>query len=224
MLVHRNRMEKAHRDLSKLTRTVIIDKNGHKRAVYIKMETKDVKVRKEPWDSSSEKAKSLKISDFGTPEEVREMAKPLRNAKSRSEAEKALESIISSNGTIKRSAIELRSKNGVSAFLRRSSIGKLVSGIQEGKMPKEALWLATANIDKLFVNAIEPWKFDLNPNKNNDGLKDRRILYAPLEYAGQIVPVKITVKEYMDPKVQAKLYSIEAIDFDMDKKKRTLVH
>jgi len=45
------------------------------------------------------------------------------------EAEDALENIISNNGTSKRLAIKLKSE--ISAFLRRSSIGKLVSGIQE---------------------------------------------------------------------------------------------
>jgi len=180
---------------------------------------KDGMMRKEPWDSTSEKAKSLKIEDFGTPDEVRKMAKPIRYAKSRREAEKAIESIISSNDTVKRSAIELKNKSGFSAFLRRSSIGKLVSGIQEKGIPKEALWQAAANIDKLFANSIEPWKFDLNPNKNNDGIKDRHILYAPMEYTKRILPVKLTVKEYFDPQVKLKLYSIEAIDFDLDKKK-----
>jgi hypothetical protein len=183
------------------------------------MVKKDEKVRKEPWGSSSEKAKALKIEDFGTLDEVREMAKPIRYAKSRLEAEKAIENIISNNNTVKRSAIELKNKNGFSAFLRRSSIGKLVSGIQEKGTPNDALWQAVANIDKLFINSIEPWRFDLNPNKNNDGLKDRRILYAPMKYAGRILPVKLTVKEYLDPQAKAKLYSIEAIDFDLDKKK-----
>ena len=190
---------------------------------YVKVAPDDWRERKvqkkEPWDSSSEKAKSLKISDFGTPDEIREMAKPIRYAKSRSEAENAIESIISSNGTEKRSAIKLKNKSGFSAFLRRSSIGKLVSGIQEKGVPKEALWQAAANIDKLFANSIEPWKFDLNPNKNNDGLKERHILYAPMEFAKRILPVKLTVKEYLDPKAKLKLYSIEAIDFDMDNKK-----
>jgi hypothetical protein len=177
---------------------------------------KEGNVRKEPWDSSSEKAKTLKIEDFGTPEEVREMVKPIRYVKSRSEAENALENIISNNGTVKRSAIELKSKSGMAAFLRRSSIGKLVSGIQEKGIPKEALWQAAANIDKLFANSIEPWKFELNPHKNNDGLKDRRILYTPMEYAERILPVKFTVKEFLDQSVNAKIYSIEAINFDLD--------
>lgn len=175
--------------------------------------------KREPWDSSSEKAKELKISDFGTPEEVNEMAKTIREARTRQEAEKALEKIISCNDTVKQSAIKLNSKSGISAFLRRSSIRKLISGIQKKDMPKEALWQAAANIDKLFLNAIEPWKFELNPNKNNDGLKDRHILYTPMYFFESIIPVKITVKEYFDPLADCKIYSIEAIDFELDIKK-----
>ena len=52
-------------------------------------------------------------------------------------------------------------------------------------------------------------------NKNNDGLKDRRILYAPMEYLGRIVPVMFIVKEYLEPQARSKLYAIEAIDFDL---------
>jgi hypothetical protein len=42
-------------------------------------------------------------------------------------------------------------------------------------------FLAAANIGKLFFHAIDPWKFELNPNKSNDDLAARRYLYAPLE-------------------------------------------
>ena len=40
-----------------------------------------------------------------------------------------------------------------------------------------------------------------------------------MEYGGRILPAKLTVKEFLDPKADAKLYSVEAIDFDLDKKK-----
>ena len=50
--------------------------------------------KKEPWDSSTEKAKELKISDFGTPGEVREMAKMPLNANSYTEARKILENLV----------------------------------------------------------------------------------------------------------------------------------
>ncbi|MDR2901004.1 MAG: hypothetical protein LBV20_05750 [Treponema sp.] len=79
----------------------------------------------------------------------------------------------------------------------------------------EAHYLAAANIDKLYFNAIEPWKFELNPNKENDGLNSRRYLYSPMEYGGKITIVKITVKEYIDTELQNKLYSIEAIDVEL---------
>jgi hypothetical protein len=59
---------------------------------------------------------------------------------------------------------------------------------------------------------IEPWKFELNPAKNNDGLKERHYLYAPLEYEGYFVIVKITVKEYINECLENNLYSIEVID------------
>ena len=75
--------------------------------------------------------------------------------------------------------------------------------------------MAAVNIDKLYSNAIEPWKFELDPNKDNTGLKARRYLYAPMEYRGKIVVVKITVKEYADDDLQNKLYSIEVVDVDL---------
>ena len=73
---------------------------------------------KEPWDSSSVKAKTLNISDFGKCEKVKEMAKPIR-------------------------------------------------------------------------------------------------VYAPLEFDKKIIPVKITVKEYKDETLGKRLYSIEAINFEL---------
>jgi hypothetical protein len=64
----------------------------------------------------------------------------------------------------------------------------------------------------LFKNAIEPWKFELNPGKNNDGIKERHYLYAPMGYGKEIIIIKFTVKEYLDENLKNKLYSIEAID------------
>ena len=51
-------------------------------------------VKKEPWNSSSEKAKTLKIEDFGTSDEVLEMAKLIRSASNRKEATEILKEII----------------------------------------------------------------------------------------------------------------------------------
>jgi hypothetical protein len=169
------------------------------------MPTRNRAVEKAPYDSSTDKAKLLKIEDFGMPDEVKEVAKPIRAANSRQEATIILRQI-AENGP-------LASKNGLIAVLPKRNISKLVSDVAIlQSMNRESHYLAVANIDKLFKNAIEPWKFELNPNKNNQDLKERRVLYAPLEYGGQIIPVKIVVKEYADPVRGTKLYSLETID------------
>jgi hypothetical protein len=159
---------------------------------------------KEHWNSSSEKAKELKLSDFGTPDELREMAKSFRTALNREEATKILKEIAKKG--------ELTSKSGVVAFLSGKSAGKIVSGqaIQQS-FDQKAHWQATANVDKLFQNAIEPWRFELDPRKNNENLKDRRYLYAPMEYEGAILPVKFTVKEFKQYGIGKRIYSLEVI-------------
>jgi hypothetical protein len=162
-------------------------------------------VEKKPYDSSTDKAKLLKIEDFGTPDEVKEMAKPIRSAHDRQEAASILRQIAEKG--------PLTSKNGLTAVLPKRNIPKLVSDVAILQSTnRESHYLAVANIDKLFTNAIEPWEFELNPNKNNQDLKERRILYAPLEYRDRITPVKIIVKEYVDPVRGTKIYSLETID------------
>jgi hypothetical protein len=93
------------------------------------------------------------------------------------------------------------------------SFGKLVSNAAvASSFCPDAHFLAVANIDKLYTNAIEPWEFELNPNKENDGLKARRYLYEPMEYGGNITVVKTTVKEYENTRLENKLYSVAAVD------------
>jgi len=93
------------------------------------------------------------------------------------------------------------------------SRGKIVSSkALDTSYGRKAHFLAVANLDRLFFYSIEPWEYELNPNKNNDDLKARRYLYAPLEFDHKIIPVKITVKEYKDTTLGKRLYSIEAID------------
>jgi hypothetical protein len=92
-------------------------------------------------------------------------------------------------------------------------VGKLVSSVAvHSSFSPEAHYLAAANIDKFFSNAIEPWLFELNPNKNNEGLKARHYLFAPMEYQKRMAIIKITVKEYH--KEENKLYSIEALEIE----------
>lgn len=173
---------------------------------------KDEKVRKEPWDSSSEKARTLKIEDFGTPHEVWKMAQMQRTAKTKKEAIMILKEIALTE--------KLMNKTGVVVSLSGKSIEKIVSdqALHQSFTPM-VHWQAVANIDILFSNAIEPWDFDLNPNKNNENLKNRRYFYAPMEYDGRILPVKFTVKEYKQEGIDNRLYSLEAINVDLWAKK-----
>jgi hypothetical protein len=162
----------------------------------------------EPWDASREKARQLRLDQWGTPEEVKAMAAPMRLASDRREATAILKEIVEYS--------PFTSRSGLSARLSNRSIGKIVShaAIASSFCP-EAHYLSAANIDKLYSNAIEPWAFELNPGKDNAGLKARRYLYAPMEYGGKIAVVKITVKEYADDDLENKLYSIEAVDVDL---------
>ena len=167
---------------------------------------------KESWDSSSEKAKTLKIEDFGTLEEVRKMAKPVRTAQNRYEAAIILKEIASGGPLI--------NKNGLIVTLSSDSRGKIVSSkALNSSDGQKAHFLAVANLDRLFLNSIEPWEYELNPNKNNDDLKARRYLYAPLEFNNRIIPVKMTVKEYKDDSLGKRIYSVEAIDVEIRPKK-----
>ena len=191
----------------------ITGNNGRWEKAYVKISLdKDRGLEKEPWDSSSEKAKNLKLEDFGAPDEIREKVQMPRIAKNRKEAVEILKKIAKDG--------KLTSRSGIIASLSGKSIDEIVSGqALHQSFDNMAHWLAAANADKLFSNAIEPWKFELAPQKNNENLKNRRYLYSPMEYRGRILPVKFTVKEYKHEKLDKRLYSIEAINFDLRAKK-----
>jgi hypothetical protein len=162
----------------------------------------------EHWGRSREKARELRIEQWGTPEEIQAMAAPVRQANNRRTAMDCLKKIAPNS--------PFTSRSGLPARLPMRSLGKIVSrtAVAASFCP-QAHYLAAANIDKLYSNAIEPWEFALNPHKDNTGLKARRYLYAPMEYGGKVAVVKITVKEYADTDLQNKLYSIEAVDVDL---------
>lgn len=162
----------------------------------------------EPWNTSRAKTRELHIDQWGSSEEVAIMVAPIRRANNRQEAMDCLKEIAQRS--------PFTSRSGLTARLSSRSLSKLVSNAAVvASFCPEAHYLAAANIDKLYSNAIEPWDFELNPNKENTGLKARRYLYSPIEYDGKIAVVKITVKEYDDDNVQNKLYSIEAVDVDL---------
>jgi hypothetical protein len=159
--------------------------------------------------------KSLKFKDFGTPEEIAEMAKPIRNVKNRDEAKAELKKISDSG--------EMTSKSGLKAILPKRNIPEIVN-IKQKNIPttpeaKKKYYLAhfqaAANLDNLYKNAIEPKDFTLNPNKNNQDLKRRHYLFSPMEFEGKIFPVTITVKEFLDNIRGTKLYAIEFVDIEL---------
>jgi hypothetical protein len=76
--------------------------------------------------------------------------------------------------------------------------------------------LAVANIEALFSNAIEPFKFPFNPDKHNENFREIRRLYAPMSYKNRIIPVKFTIREMLNEKEGKRIYSLEAIDFSLD--------
>jgi len=157
----------------------------------------------EPWDSVQKKASELHLELWGTSEEVSIIAAPIREARDRRQATSILKEIATHG--------QFKSKSGLTARLRRRTVGKLVSSVAvHSSFTPEAHYLAAANIDKYFSNAIEPWLFELNPNKNNEGLKSRHYLFSPMEYKSKIVLIKFTVKQYH--KAENNLYSIEALD------------
>jgi len=179
---------------------------------YVKVAPGDWRRRvagKEKWDSSDEKARELTAAMFGTPEEVREMAKPVRTAQNYSEARVILYALCDQ---------PLKSKSGLNATISKNAIKEMLSGKAEREsFHKDAHLQAAVNIDKFFTNAIEPWKFELNPHKHNENLKEIHRLYAPMEFQDRIVPVKITVKEMINAKEGKRMYSIEAIDAKINK-------
>ena len=158
-------------------------------------------MRKESWDSSNEKAKELKITDFGTLEEVREMAKMPLIVNSYTEVREILEGIVDKL---------LTGKSGLTSTISKNSIKEILSGEAVKKsFDFRAHLIAAANIEKLYSNAIEKWEFEFDPNKNNESLRDRKYLFAPMEYKGRIIPVKLTIKEYKATKTQKRIYSLE---------------
>jgi hypothetical protein len=160
---------------------------------------------------STDKAKTLKTEDFGTPEEVREMAKTSRAAHSYDEARSMLRELVGK---------PLNSRAGIQATVSNKSIDKILSGMAVDKsFDMEAHFSAAANIEHLYSNAIEPFKFDRNLDKNNEHLAAIHRLYAPMEFKNMIIPVKFTVKE-MDNELDGnRIYTLEAIDFPLERKK-----
>ena len=159
---------------------------------------------------STEQAHELTTDMFGTPNEVREMARMVREADTREKARSILVGLVNK---------PLKSKAGIAATISKKSIEKILSGKSADKSYNaKAHFLASANLEKLFSNAIEPFKFPLDPDKNNENFQEIKRLYAPMNFKGRIIPVKFTVTVMLNEKEGKRIYSLEAIDVDLEKK------
>ena len=166
---------------------------------------------KRDWDSSDDAARALRVVDFGSPDQVRIMAHMDRQPETYAQAREILSSLIGH---------PLVSRSGLRATLSKKSIEKMLSGKSiEDSHDYKAHILAAGNLDKLYANAIEPLAFEMNPNKNNDGLVSVHRLFAPMEYEGNMVVVKITVKEMKNPRDGNRIYTIKALAVFLKEKK-----
>jgi hypothetical protein len=159
-------------------------------------------------ENSTDRAKTLEIEDFGTPEEVQEMAKTSRTTNSYNEARSMLRELVGK---------PLNSRAGIKATISNNSIDKILSGTAVDKsVDREAHFLAAANLEHLFFNAIEPFKFSFSPDKHNENFREILRLYAPMAYKNRIIPVKFTIREMLNEKEGVRIYSLEAIDFSLE--------
>jgi hypothetical protein len=166
-------------------------------------------MKKEPWDISDDLARTLQSADFGFSDQVRVMAHMDRQPKTYDQAREVLFSLVDH---------PMVSRSGLHATLSKNSIEEILSGTSKNaSYDLKAHLLAAGNIDKLYINAIEPWDFEMNPNKNNNNLVSIRRLFAPMEYEKQIVVVKITVKEMKNFNDGNRIYTIKALDVFLDK-------
>lgn len=159
---------------------------------------------KRKWDGSDEAAQELKAEAFGTANHIKILARTQRHSATYAETRKILNDLVDAPMT---------TRSGLTATLSRNSIDKLLSGksVAESFAYKAHL-LAASNLDILYKNAIEPWLFEFNPEKNNDSLLSVRRLFAPMEYDDKIVIVKITVKEMKNTQDGNRVYSLKVLD------------
>jgi hypothetical protein len=159
---------------------------------------------------STMKANELALSMFGSPDDIDKMAKTDKDARSYDEVRHILMEIVDK---------PLVSRAGITATISKSSINKILSGKAVSKsFDIHAHLLAAANLEKLFLNAIEPFSFDIEAGKNNEHLVAIHRLYALMVFHAAIIPVKFTVKEMDNPKDGRRIYSLEAINIDLREK------
>jgi hypothetical protein len=103
--------------------------------------------------------------------------------------------------------------SGMTATVSSTNVGKMLSdsAVRKSVSP-EAQSYAVANLDKLFKHA-EP----LETHPDRDGsprLKAIHRFYAPMQFKGDMLVAKLTVKEFAEPREGNKIYSVEAMELE----------
>ena len=123
---------------------------------------------KKDLEDSDKAAYSLRITDFGSTDQVRNMAHMDRKPETYAKVREILSSLV---------GYQMVSRSGLHATISKKSIEKILSGksIEDSHNFKTHL-LAAGNIDKLYRNSIEPWTFEMNSNKNNDSIQLKHLM------------------------------------------------
>jgi len=162
-------------------------------------------------NGSDKAAYSLRITDFGSADQIKAIAHMDRKPETYSQVREILSSLV---------GYSLVSRSDLHATISKKSIEKILSGRSiEDSHDFKAHLFAAGNIDRLYGNSIEPWTFEMNSNKNNDGLVGIHRLFALMEYAENMIIVKITVKEMKNPNDGNRIYTIKTLNVFSEEQK-----
>lgn len=107
----------------------------------------------------------------------------------------------------------LNTETGMVAKVGRNQLDKMLSDSAAKKSASATAHAqAVANLDSLFKKAVHGWaKADRVSNSNYSAIHR---FFAPMEYQGQTLLVKLTVKETVQPGQNNPLYSVEAVELN----------
>ncbi len=138
-------------------------------------------------------------------QELVDQASPRRPATTLDEATRAVSEIVGGEFT--------NAATGMAAQLSRNSLRKMTSGsaTRKSRTPQDHA-LAVANVDQLFQAALLN---ETRPDARSDAPRFIHRFVAPMIAAdGEVVAVKITVKETEGARAPNVLYTVEAIEVD----------
>lgn len=104
-------------------------------------------------------------------------------------------------------------ETGITAVVSRGSLGKMLSKSSwKNSTSPQAHYMAVANLDKLFPLAIE--RIGRADRAGDTNIASIHHFDAPMPYDGQVLRVKMLVKETTDPNSNNPLYTVSAVDVE----------